>query len=76
MKTCGALVRAFLATSPLGDEEFGQLVLGDPKFVANIDNGRPLTLQVADRLLRFMGETPIGPTFRRRGSRPTSRSPA
>ena len=58
------LVRAFLAHSPLGDEEFGQLVLGDPKFVANLDNGRPLTLQFADRLLRFMGEPPIGPTFR------------
>ena len=58
------LVRAFLADSSLGDDEFGQLVLGDPKFVANLDNGRPLTLKVADRLLRFMGETPIGPTFR------------
>ena len=58
------LVRAFLADSSLEDDEFGQLVLGDPKFVANLDNGRPLTLKVADRLLRFMGETPIGPTFR------------
>ena len=58
------LVRAFLAYSPLGGEEFGQLVLGDPKFVSNLDNGRPLTLQAADRLLRFMGEPPIGPTFR------------
>lgn len=58
------LVRAFLGHSPLNNEEFGRLVLGTSRFVASLDTGRPLTLDIADRLLRFMGETPIGPTFR------------
>ena len=35
------LVRAFLADSSLEDDEFGQLVLGDPKFVANLDDLLP-----------------------------------
>ena len=58
------LIRAFLDCSPLGDEEFGELVVGDSRLVAGLDKGRPLTLETADRLLRVMGEAPIGPTFR------------
>ena len=58
------LIRAFLDRSPLSDEEFGRLVVGDSRLIAGLDKGCPLTLEMADRLLRLMGEAPIGPTFR------------
>ena len=39
-------------------------MLGNPRLVASLQQGRPLTLDMADQLLRFIGETPIGSTFR------------
>ncbi len=59
------MVKAFLAISPISDRQFGQLVLGNPNFVKSLDKGHPLTLETADRVLRFMGEPLIGPSFRR-----------
>ncbi len=60
-----ARVKAFLADSLLSEEQFGQTVLGDPKFVPGLDKGRSMRLDAADRVLRFMGEFAIGPRFRR-----------
>ena len=58
-------VLAYLKRSGLSGLQFGQLALGNPEFVLGLDRGRSLTLETADRALRFMGQTPIGPTFRR-----------
>lgn len=49
----------------MSEEQFGQTVLGDPKFVLGLDKGRSMRLDAADRVLRFMGEFAIGPRFRR-----------
>ena len=38
--------------------------LRDPGFVSSLKSGRSLRLDTADRLLEFMNEAPIGPTFR------------
>lgn len=58
-------VLAYLKRSGLSGLQFGQLALGNPEFVLGLDRGRSLTLETADRALRFMGQTPIGPMFRR-----------
>ena len=58
-------VLAYLKRSGLSGLQFGQMSIGNPGFVLNLDRGRSLPLDVADRVLRFMGEPPIGPMFRR-----------
>lgn len=55
----------YLKRSGLSGLQFGQLALGNPGFVLGLDRGRSLTLETADRVLRFMGRAPIGPMFRR-----------
>ena len=55
----------YLKRSGLSGLQFGQLALGNPEFVLGLDRGRSLTLEIADRVLRFMGQMPIGPMFRR-----------
>ena len=59
------VVLSYLKRSGLSGLQFGELALGNPDFVLGLDKGRSLTLDTADRVLRFMGEPPIGPTFRR-----------
>ena len=58
-------VAAYLARTGMPEEEFGELALGRPDFVERLAVQRFMTLNTADRLLRFMGEEPIGPAFRR-----------
>ena len=58
-------VFAYIRRSQLSGQQFGQLALGDPGFVPGLDAGGPVSLDTADRVLRFIGETPIGPMFRR-----------
>ena len=55
----------YLKRSGLSGLQFGQLALGSPEFVLGLDRGRSLTVEIADRVLRFMGRAPIGPMFRR-----------
>ena len=55
----------YLKRSGLSGLQFGQLALGDPGFVLGLDKDRSLTVENADRVLRFMGQAPIGPMFRR-----------
>ena len=47
------------------DEEFGKRVLGRPQFVEQLAGLQTMTFEAADRLLRFLGDAPIGPVFRR-----------
>ena len=58
-------VLAYLKRSGLSGMQFGQLALGNPGFVLGLDRDRSLTVENADRVLRFMGQAPIGPMFRR-----------
>ena len=60
-----AKVSDYLARTGMAEEEFGRRALGRPDFVGRLDVQRTMTLKTADRVLRFMGEAPIGPTFRR-----------
>jgi len=56
-------VAAYLARTGMPEREFGKLALGRADFVAQLAVQRRMTLDTADRLLRFMGEAPIGPEF-------------
>ena len=56
-------VAAYLARTGMPEEEFGKLALGRADFVKRLAVQRRMTLDTADRLLRFMGEAPIGPEF-------------
>lgn len=56
-------VAAYLARTGMPEEEFGKLALGRANFVERLAVQRRMTLDTADRLLRFMGEAPIGPEF-------------
>lgn len=58
-------VAAYLARTGIPEEDFGKLALGRPDFVERLGVQRSMTLNTADRVLRFMGEAPIGPAFRR-----------
>jgi len=60
-----AKVSAFLERTGMPDEQFGKLALGRPQFVEDFAGQQTMTLETADRLLRFLGEAPIGPVFRR-----------
>ena len=57
-------IEAYLARTNMSAREFGVLALGDPGFVSSLKSGRSLRLDTADRVLQFMDEAPIGPTFR------------
>ena len=56
-------VAAYLARTGMPEREFGKLALGRADFVEQLPVQRRMTLDTADRLLRFMGEEPIGPEF-------------
>ena len=60
-----AKVSDYLARTGMAAEEFGRRALGRPEFVGRLDVQRTMTIKTADRVLHFMGEAPIGPTFRR-----------
>lgn len=60
-----AKVSAYLERTGMAEEDFGRQALGRPDFVQRLGVQRTMTLKTADRLLRFMGEAPIGPVFRR-----------
>ena len=55
---------AYLKRSGLSGSQLGQLTLGNPGLVCTLGKGRSLTVETADRVLRFMDEAPIGPMFR------------
>ena len=56
---------AGLGHAPFDEQQFGKCAVGDDGFVANLREGDAPTMDTADRLLRFLGEAPIGPVFRR-----------
>lgn len=58
-------VLSYLKRSGLSGLQFGELALDNPGFVLGLYKGRSLSLDTADRVLRFMGEPPMGPMFRR-----------
>ena len=58
-------VADYISLSGMGASEFGLLALGQSGFVSRLNTVQSVTLDTADRVLGFMGETPIGPTFRR-----------
>ena len=58
-------VSAYLERTGMPEEEFGKRVLRRPEFMEQFAGQRTMTLMTADRLLRFMGEAPIGPDFKR-----------
>ena len=60
-----AKVAAYLERSEMPEEEFGKRALSRPQFVEQLAAQQTITLRTADRLLRFLGEAPIGPVFRR-----------
>ena len=60
-----ALLGAFLEETDTSARRFGVEALGDPGFMASLDRGRALGLKTVDRLLAFMGLSPVGPAFRR-----------
>ena len=68
-------VSAYLEGTAMADEEFGKRALGRPDFVERPGVQRSMTLSTADRLLRFMGEAPIGASADAR-LKPFLRSPA
>ena len=57
-------VQAFLERTGTAPARLGTDALGDPSFVHRLMNGRKPRLATADRVLAFMGETPVGPAFR------------
>ena len=57
-------IEAYLARANMSGRRFGLMALGDPGFVSSLKAGRSLRLDTADRVLEFMNEAPIGPTFR------------
>ena len=58
-------VAAWRARHGVSARRFGMDALGDPGFVASQIRGRSVRLATADRVLAFMGESPLGPVFRR-----------
>ena len=60
-----ALIGAFLEKTDTSARRFGVEALGDPGFMASLDRGRGLGLKTVDRLLAFMGLSPVAPAFRR-----------
>ncbi len=58
-------VEAFLERTGTAPARLGLDALRDPSFVHRLSNGREPRLETADRVLAFMDEEPIGPSFRR-----------
>ena len=73
------VVSDYLKHSGMSGRKLGELALGDPKFVRDLEGGASPGLDAVDRVLRFMEIAPIGPRFRREveaflivtGTRPT-----
>ena len=58
-------VAEYIGLSGMKAAEFGAHAVGDSGFVSRLNQVQSVTLDTADRVLDFMGETPpIGPTFR------------
>ena len=58
------VIAAWLKRSGMSAENLGELALEDTGFVAELNRGRSPRLDVADRILGFMGIAPIGERFR------------
>ena len=58
-------VTDYISLSGMKATEFGAHAVGSSGFVARLNEMQSVSLDTADRVLDFMGETPIGPTFRR-----------
>lgn len=56
-------VDAYLTRTGMSPARLGQEVLRDPSFVMRLMRGRAPRLATTDRLLVFMGKSPIGPAF-------------
>ena len=68
MTTQAALIRlldAYRARTGYSARRLGAEALSDPGLASTLKRGRTLRLSSADRLLAFVGETPLGPRFRR-----------
>ena len=59
------VIAAYLKGSGMSDRQLGELALGDPGFVADLNRDHSPRLDTADRVLQFLGMAPIGPRFRR-----------
>ena len=59
------LLHTHLDRSGTSGRRFGTEALGDPGFVASLAKGRRLGLKTADRVLAFIGLSPLAPAFRR-----------
>ena len=57
-------VRAFLERTGTAPARLGIDALGDPSFVHRLMRGRKPRLDTADKVLVFMGESPVGPAFK------------
>ena len=58
-------VADYISLSGMKATEFAVHAVGGSGFVSRLNQVQSVTLDTADRVLDFMGETPIGPTFRR-----------
>ena len=57
-------VRAFLERTGTSPARLGAEALRDPSFVLRLERGRVPRLAMADKVLAFIGEEPVGPVFR------------
>ena len=58
-------VTDYISLSGMSASEFGLHAVGSSGFVSRLNTVQSVTLKTADHVLEFMGETPIGPRFRR-----------
>ena len=58
------VIAAWLKRSGMSAKELGDLALEDAGFVVELNRGRSPRLDVVDRILGFMGISPIGARFR------------
>ena len=58
-------VTAFIDRRKLSPTRLGRLLFGNPSFVRVLMRGCSPRLDTADRVLEFIGLSPIGPRFRR-----------
>ncbi len=59
------IVAAYLTRSGMSARQFGIRALERPGLASSLDRGHTPSLDTVDRVLRFMGEPPIGSWFRR-----------
>ncbi len=64
-KTLRFAINAFIRRRGMTRTAFGEAVVGDPSFVADLELGRSPQLNTADRVLEYIGLEPMGPLFRR-----------